>query len=88
MNAQYSYNKGLTRTGTKTFSVGLDGSIKLTPYWNINGSTYYDVVTGQLAYTRIGFPEIGEALQLTSTGFLPEGRIRFMTSLSGLKQIS
>lgn len=55
MNAQYSYNKGLTCTGTKTFSVGLDGSIKLTPYWNINGSTYYDVVTGQLAYTRIGF---------------------------------
>ncbi|HFK5567556.1 TPA: putative LPS assembly protein LptD [Elizabethkingia anophelis] len=55
VNAQYSYNKGLTRTGTKTFSVGLDGSIKLTPYWNINGSTYYDVVTGQLAYTRIGF---------------------------------
>ena len=71
MNAQYSYNKGLTRTGTKTFSVGLDGSIKLTPYWNINGSTYYDVVTGQLAYTRIGFPETSEASQLTSTGFLP-----------------
>ena len=47
--------------------MGLDGSIKLTPYWNINGSTYYDVVTGQLAYTRIGFPEISEALQLTST---------------------
>lgn len=81
MNAQYSYNKGLTRTGTKTFSVGLDGSIKLTPYWNINGSTYYDVVTGQLAYTRIGFSRDQRSFTI-NFNWVPTGdHIRFMTSL-------
>lgn len=55
VNANYAYSKNLTRFGTKVASIGLDGSIKLTPYWNINGSTHYDLITKKLAYTRLGF---------------------------------
>lgn len=55
VNANYAYTKGTTRFGNQVASIGLDGSLKLTPYWNINGSTHYDMVTGKLAYTRIGF---------------------------------
>lgn len=55
VNANYAYTKGNTLFGNKVASVGLDGTLKLTPYWNINGSTHYDFMTKQLAYTRIGF---------------------------------
>lgn len=55
VNANYAYSRAQTRFGTKVASVGLDGSIKLTPYWNINGSTHYDIVKKELAYTRLGF---------------------------------
>jgi hypothetical protein len=33
INAQYSYTRSLTRFGSEMASVGLDGSIKLTPFW-------------------------------------------------------
>ncbi|MDR2207085.1 MAG: LPS-assembly protein LptD [Flavobacteriaceae bacterium] len=55
INAQYGYTKGLSREGTKVASLGLDGNLNLTPYWSINGSTNYDFITKELAYTRIGF---------------------------------
>ncbi len=55
LNANYAYTKGGTRFGNKVASVGVDGSIKLTPFWNINGSTHYDFITKKLAYTRLGF---------------------------------
>lgn len=55
LNANYAYTKGMTRFGNKVASVGIDGSLKLTPFWNINGSTHYDFITKKLAYTRLGF---------------------------------
>jgi hypothetical protein len=55
INTQYGYTKGLSRTGNKVASMGLDGKLQLTPYWNINGSTNYDFITKKLAYTRLGF---------------------------------
>lgn len=55
LNANYGYSKTNTKFGNNVASLGLDGSIKLTPYWNINGSTHYDFVSKSLAYTRLGF---------------------------------
>ncbi|MHA6696865.1 putative LPS assembly protein LptD [Chryseobacterium sp. A321] len=55
LNANYAYTQGATQFGNKVASVGIDGSIKLTPFWNITGSTHYDFITKKLAYTRIGF---------------------------------
>lgn len=56
INAQYGYSKNTTnRFGTKMASVGLDGTLKLTPFWNLTGNLYYDVITKEIANTRIGF---------------------------------
>lgn len=55
INAQYGYSRSLTRFGTQMASVGLDGTLKLTPYWNLTGNLYYDVITKEIANTRIGF---------------------------------
>lgn len=55
LNANYGYSKTNTKFGNSVASLGLDGTLKLTPYWNINGSTHYDFVSKSLAYTRLGF---------------------------------
>lgn len=55
VNASYGYSQNGSQFGSSVASVGLDGSFKLTPYWNLNGSTHYDFVSKQLAYTRLGF---------------------------------
>ncbi|AQX12101.1 hypothetical protein BAX94_15685 [Elizabethkingia meningoseptica] len=84
VNAQYNYSKGLSRTGTKTFSVGLDGSIKLTPYWNINGATFYDVVTGKLAYTRLGFSRDQRSFTI-NFNWVPTGQYKVYDFFIGIK---
>ena len=55
LNANYGYSKTNTRFGKSVASLGLDGSVKLTPYWSLSGNTHYDFVTKSLAYTRLGF---------------------------------
>lgn len=56
LGVNYAYNKNTTsRFGSKVASVSISGDIKLTPYWTINGSSHLDLVTGKLAYTRLGF---------------------------------
>ncbi|MDL1913570.1 MAG: LPS-assembly protein LptD [Bergeyella sp.] len=56
VSANYSYTRGsLSKFGAKVASIGLTGNIKLTPFWNINGSTYFDVMTQKLGLTRLGF---------------------------------
>ena len=55
LNANYGYSKNNTRFGKSVASLGLDGSVKLTPYWSLSGNTHYDFVTKSLAYTRLGF---------------------------------
>ncbi|GAB1356565.1 putative LPS assembly protein LptD [Cloacibacterium normanense] len=55
LNANYGYSKNNTRFGKSVASLGLDGSVKLTPYWSLSGNTHYDFVSKSLAYTRLGF---------------------------------
>ena len=55
LNANYGYSKTNTRFGKSVASLGLDGSVKLTPYWSLSGNTHYDFVSKSLAYTRLGF---------------------------------
>lgn len=55
LNANYGYSKGGSKFGTSVASMGIDGSLKLTPYWSLSGNTNYDFVSQQLAYTRLGF---------------------------------
>ncbi|MDC8106386.1 putative LPS assembly protein LptD [Chryseobacterium sp. PTM-20240506] len=84
VNANYAYSKNLSRFGTKIASVGLDGSIKLTPYWNINGSTHYDMITKQLAYTRIGFSRDQRSFTI-NFNWVPFGQYKVYDFFIGIK---
>jgi len=84
VNAQYSYSKGTSLEARKTFSIGLNGNIKLTPYWDINGSTDYDVVTGEIAHTRIGFSRDQRSFTI-NFNWVPIGRYRVYDFFIGIK---
>jgi lipopolysaccharide assembly outer membrane protein LptD (OstA) len=55
LNVNYGYTRNATKFGTKVASVGIDSTLKLTPYWSLSGNTNYDFVSQKLAYTRLGF---------------------------------
>ncbi|WP_307309375.1 putative LPS assembly protein LptD [Epilithonimonas hungarica] len=84
VNANYAYTRGLSREGTTTATVGLDGSIKLTPYWNINGSTSYDVERKELAMTRIGFARDQRSFTITFN-WVPFGQYKVYDFFIGIK---
>ncbi|MBW7675672.1 putative LPS assembly protein LptD [Chryseobacterium chendengshani] len=84
VNANYAYSKTLTRTPNRIASIGLDGSIKLTPYWNINGSTHYDMVTKDLAYTRIGFSRDQRSFTI-NFNWVPFGQYKVYDFFIGIK---
>ncbi|RQP13389.1 MAG: LPS-assembly protein LptD [Chryseobacterium sp.] len=84
INAQYNYTRQLSRFGTHSASIGLDGTLKLTPFWNINGSTFYDVVTGELAYTRLGFARDQRSFTI-NFNWVPVGQYRVYDFFIGIK---
>lgn len=84
INANYAYTKGLSALGNKIASIGLDGSIKLTPYWNINGSTHFDLVTKDLAYTRIGFSRDQRSFTI-NFNWVPFGQYKVYDFFIGIK---
>lgn len=84
INAQYAYSRNLTRFGTRMASLGLDGSIKLTPFWNINGSTHYDFISRELAYTRLGFSRDQRSFTI-NFNWVPFGRYKVYDFFIGIK---
>ena len=84
VNANYSYTRGLSRFGNKVASLGLDGSIKLTPYWNINGSTNYDIEAKALGYTRLGFARDQRSFTITFN-WVPFGQYKVYDFFIGIK---
>ncbi|ASK31604.1 hypothetical protein CEY12_16455 [Chryseobacterium sp. T16E-39] len=84
INANYAYSRSLSRFGSKIASVGLDGSLKLTPFWNINGSTHYDMITKQLAYTRIGFSRDQRSFTI-NFNWVPFGQYKVYDFFIGIK---
>lgn len=84
VNANYAYTKTLSRLPTKTATLGLDGSIKLTPYWNINGSTNYDIEKKELGYTRLGFARDQRSFTITFN-WVPFGQYKVYDFFIGIK---
>ncbi|KFC19749.1 putative LPS assembly protein LptD [Chryseobacterium sp. FH1] len=84
INGNYSYTRGLTRLGQKVATLGLDGSIKLTPYWNINGSTNYDIQNKELGYTRLGFARDQRSFTITFN-WVPFGQYKVYDFFIGIK---
>lgn len=84
INAQYSYTRSLTRFGNQMASVGLDGSIKLTPYWNITGNLYYDVISKEIANTQIGFSRDQRSFTI-NFNWIPYGQYKVYDFFIGIK---
>jgi lipopolysaccharide assembly outer membrane protein LptD (OstA) len=84
ISANYAYSKGLSRFANKIASIGLDGSLKLTPFWNITGSTHYDMVTKELAYTRIGFSRDQRSFTI-NFNWVPFGQYKVYDFFIGIK---
>ncbi|MEC5158568.1 putative LPS assembly protein LptD [Chryseobacterium sp. MP_3.2] len=84
VNAQYSYTKSLTRFGTQMASVGLDATIKLSPYWNVNGNLYYDVITKEIANTRLGFSRDQRSFTI-NFNWIPYGQYKVYDFFIGIK---
>ena len=84
VNANYNYSRSLSRLGQKVATLGLDGSIKLTPYWNINGSTNYDIVNKALGYTRLGFARDQRSFTITFN-WVPFGQYKVYDFFIGIK---
>ncbi|MDY3400611.1 putative LPS assembly protein LptD [Riemerella anatipestifer] len=84
INANYNYSKVQTRFGTKVASIGLDGNIKLTPFWTISGSTHYDLISKELAYGRLGFSRDQRSFTI-NFNWVPFGRFKVYDFFIGIK---
>lgn len=82
--ANYAYSKSTSRFGNTIATIGLDGSVGLTPYWNITASTNYDFVTQQLAYTRIGFTRDQRSFTI-NFNWVPFGQYKVYDFFIGIK---
>lgn len=84
INAQYSYTRSLSRFGSKMASIGLDGSIKLSPYWNITGNLYYDVISKEIANTQLGFSRDQRSFTI-NFNWIPYGQYKVYDFFIGIK---
>ncbi len=84
INANYAYTKSSTRFGNKVASVGLDGSLKLTPYWSLSGNTYYDVINQKFAYSKLGFSRDQRSFTI-NFNWVPFGQYKVYDFFIGIK---
>lgn len=85
LTANYAYTKSSSsKFGTRVASVGVNGSIKLTPFWNITGNTYYDIVNQKLAYTRLGFALDQRSFNI-NFNWVPFGQYKVYDFFIGIK---
>lgn len=84
VNTNYSYNNSARKFGSSTASLGLDGSIKLTPYWNITGSAHYDLVNKAFVYSRLGFSRDQRSFSI-NFNWVPTGQYKVYDFFIGIK---
>ncbi len=84
INAQYGYTRNLTRFGNKVASVGLDGSLKLTPFWSLSGNLYYDVIKNESASTRLSFSRDQRSFTI-NFNWIPFGQYKVYDFFIGIK---
>ena len=84
LNANYAYYKTATRFGNRVAALGLDGTVKLTPFWNINWSSNYDFITKKIGYTRLGFNRDQRSF-IISFNWIPFGQYKVYDFYIGIK---
>lgn len=84
INANYAYNNSARRFGQSTASIGLNGTLQLTPYWNITGSAHYDLVNKTFSYSRIGFSRDQRSFTI-NFNWVPTGQYKVYDFFIGIK---
>ena len=85
LSANYSFTKSSTsKFGNRTASIGASGSLKLTPFWNITGSTYYDVVNNKISYVKLGFALDQRSFSI-NFNWVPTGTYKVYDFFIGIK---
>lgn len=84
VNTNYAYHNALKKMGTSSASIGLNGSLQLTPYWNITGSAHYDIINKDFAYTRLGFSRDQRSFTI-NFNWVPTGRYKVYDFFIGIK---
>lgn len=84
VTTNYSYNNSSRRFGESSASVGLNGSLRLTPYWNITGSAHYDIVNKSIAYSRLGFSRDQRSFTI-NFNWVPIGQYKVYDFYIGIK---
>ncbi|WP_018675440.1 putative LPS assembly protein LptD [Riemerella columbina] len=84
INANYGYTRSLSKFGNKVGAIGLNGNIKLTPYWAINGSTNYDFINKTWGYTRLGFARDQRSFSI-NFNWVPFGAYKVYDFYIGIK---
>jgi len=84
INAQYGYTRNLTRFGNQVASLGLDGTLKLTPYWSLTGNLYYDIITKEIANTQLGFSRDQRSFTI-NFNWIPFGQYKVYDFFIGIK---
>ena len=84
VNSNFSYTKGINRFGSKMASLGLDGNVKLTPYWTIGGRADFDMVTKEFAYTSLNFARDQRSFTITFN-WVPFGQYKVYNFFIGIK---
>lgn len=82
----FSYNnsRNTNRTSTNTASLQVNGSVSPSPYWDINFSTNYDIMTKKLGYTRIALTRDLRSFNITFN-WVPFGAYKTWDFFIGIK---
>lgn len=84
INANYAYTRSLSIFGSKMATVGLNGNIKLTPFWNISGSASYDLITKEISRTTLGFSRDQRSFTI-NFNWVPFGAYKVYDFFIGIK---
>ncbi|MFW2136892.1 putative LPS assembly protein LptD [Chryseobacterium sp. TY4] len=84
INANYAYTRGLSLFGTKMATAGLDGNIKLTPFWNITGRASYDFISKEISQASLGFSRDQRSFTI-SFNWVPFGVYKVYDFFIGIK---
>lgn len=84
VNANYGYTRSIIPENRHLATVSLDGTLALTPYWNINGSIHYDFISKSFQMPRIGFARDQRSFTI-HFNWVPFGQYKVYDFFIGIK---
>ena len=84
INANYGYTRSILPDNKHLATISLDGSLALTPYWNINGNIHYDFISKSFQMPRIGFARDQRSFTI-QFNWVPFGQYKVYDFFIGIK---